>query len=102
LAPKLGVVGTKVAVVGAKGTPLPDVYLSNESSLATDFTLSLFNLLAAMSKASSNFGGGVRQVFCPNCGVLANHFVARTSKNFSHVFHKCPFLVCFSSLDLVI
>ena len=94
---KWGGDGAKVAVVGAKGTPwlLPISTLSPPSPLISlsppHFTLSSFNLSATKSQASSNFGGPVRWVFCPNYGVLANCFVAMTRGNFRCAFCKCLF-----------
>ncbi|KAF2950591.1 hypothetical protein DAI22_01g198700 [Oryza sativa Japonica Group] len=48
-----------------------------------------------MSQASSSYGGRVKRVLCPNCGVLANRFMSTTVKNNNRVFHKCPYFAVY-------
>jgi len=87
------------------GANLPcSIYSHPLPSIPTHLSVHSIPLFSmAMSEGSSSYERRLtRRVFCPNCRVLANRFTARTEKNTSRVFHKCPyFSVCLSSLFML-
>jgi len=84
--------------------PLTDAYINSQPSLTTHITLPssfhslLLQLLSCHVSSFKQLWWAGKRVFCPNCGVLANRFVAMTRGNYRRAFHKCPFffgLCCF-------